>query len=127
MDKRVVLEGSIQRIAVAFPRRARVRWCAQYAFANTTRPSDGIPVTMHFPFSFARLSGMQGDGRLFSRLLHHCFKLLGTQKQPVRVAWKLLEVPLLIECLGGVADAIENHGDEGESLAGFVAVAQGLG
>src|SRR5262249_19001323 len=31
----------------------------QYAFANTTRPSDGRPVTMHLPPSFLRSNGMQ--------------------------------------------------------------------
>jgi hypothetical protein len=31
----------------------------QYARANTTRPSEGFPVTMHCPASFARSNGMQ--------------------------------------------------------------------
>ena len=61
------------------------------------------------------------------RRFHHRIKLLRTDKQPIRMAGQLAEVPSLIECLGSVVYAVKDHGNKREGLAGLPAIAQGLG
>src|SRR5262249_17239907 len=39
--------------------RSRLMLMVQYARAKTTRPAEGLPLTMHLPASFARLNGIQ--------------------------------------------------------------------
>src|SRR5271157_354689 len=61
-----------------------------------------------------------------SRSLDHGLQLLGAEVQPVRRTKKRLGIPFLIERPQLVTDAVEDHRDERERLAGFMTVEQGL-
>jgi hypothetical protein len=58
--------------------------------------------------------------------LHHHVKLFRAHKQPIWMAGQFAEVPSRVKCLGSVVDAIDDHGDKRERLAGFPAISQGL-
>ena len=61
-----------------------------------------------------------------SRSLDHGLQLFRAEVQPVRRTGKRLEIPFLIERSRFVIDAVEDHRDERERLAGFMTVEQGL-
>ncbi len=61
-----------------------------------------------------------------SRSLDHRLQLLGAEVQPVRRTGKSLEIPFLMERPRLVIDAVEDHRDERERLAGLMTVEQGL-
>jgi len=62
-----------------------------------------------------------------SAIRHHGLELSPTQKQSVVVTGQRAEIPTPIEGSGLVIEAVEDHRDEGEGLAGVVAIPQRLG
>src|SRR5208337_4586316 len=61
-----------------------------------------------------------------SSSLDHGLQLFRAEVQPVRRTGKSLGIPFLVERPRLVIDAVEDHRDERERLAGFMTVEQGL-
>ena len=59
--------------------------------------------------------------------LHQGGEVPSTQMESIWVARQCLKIPLLIERFGRVVQTIQYHRHEGEYLARFVTIAQGLG